>query len=110
MTTEESQPTANAMSDVLQIRDIIFGEQMNEYDHRFNAVDARLQSLQAQLEAQDVASQERLKQSSADIKRQIADLEVMLIAKLDALDFKATARGDLGDMLVELGERLKTDA
>lgn len=110
MTKEESQPTANALNDVLQIRDIIFGEQMNEYDHRFNAVDARLQSFQAQLEAQDVASQERLKQSSADIKRQIADLEVMLIAKLDALDFKATARGDLGDMLIELGERLKTDA
>lgn len=108
MTKKESQPSANAMSDVLQIRDIIFGEQMNEYDHRFTAVDARLQSFQAQMEAQDIASQERLQQASSDIRRQIADLEMMLIAKLDALDLKTTGRGDLGDMLIELGERLKT--
>ncbi len=110
MTKKESQPTTGGFSDVLQIRDIIFGEQMNEYDHRFNAVDAQLQSLQAQLDAQDVASKERLQQSSVDIKQQITELERMLVAKLDALDTKATARGDLGDMLIELGERLKTDA
>jgi hypothetical protein len=110
MTKKESLPTTAGLNDVLQIRDIIFGEQMNEYDHRFNAVDAQLQSLQAELDAQAVASQERLQQSSADIKRQIAELEMMLVAKLDALDIKATARGDLGDMLIELGGRLKTDA
>jgi len=110
MTKKESQPTAGGLNDVLQIRDIIFGEQMNEYDHRFTAVDAQFQSLQARLDAQDVASQERLQQSSAEIKQQIAALEMMLVAKLDALDIKATARGDLGDMLIELGERLKTNA
>ncbi len=110
MTKTETQSAASALSEVLQIRDIIFGEQMNEYEQRFNAVDAQLQSLQAQMAAQDAASKERLQQTSGDIQQQITDLKTMLIAKLDALDFKATARVDLGDMLIELGERLKTDA
>ncbi len=107
MTKKETQSEASTISDVLRIRDIIFGEQMSEYDHRFNEVDAQLQSLQAQLVAQDVAAQERLQQTTVDTQQQIADLQSMLIAKLDALDLKATARVDLGDMLAELGERLK---
>ena len=107
MTKKETQSEANTMSDVLRIRDIIFGEQMSEYDHRFNEVNAQLQSLQAQLVAQDAAAQERLEQTTADTQQQIADLQSMLITKLDALDLKATARVDLGDMLAELGERLK---
>lgn len=107
MTTTEAQPAATALNDVFRIRDIIFGEQMSEYDHRFNEVNAQLQSLQAQLEAQDAAAQERLQQTTADTQQQITDLQSMLIAKLDALDMKATARVDLGDMLIELGERIK---
>ena len=107
MTKKEAQSEANTISDVLRIRDIIFGEQMSEYDHRFNEVDAQLQSLQAQLAAQNTAAQERLQQTTVDTQQQIADLESMLIAKLDALDVKATARVDLGDMLSELGDRLK---
>lgn len=107
MTTTEPQPTANEMNDVFRIRNIIFGEQMTEYDHRFNEVDAQLQTLQARLEAQDAAAQERLKQTTADTQQQIADLQRTLLAKIDALDMKATARVDLGDMLSDLGERLK---
>ena len=107
MTTTEAQSTTNAMNDVFRIRDIIFGEQMSEYEKRFNAVDAQLQSLRAQMEASDAAAQERLQLTTADIQQQIADLQTLLIAKLDALELKATARVDLGDMLIELGERLK---
>lgn len=107
MTTTEEQSTASAMNDVFRIRDIIFGEQMSEYENRFKAVDAQLQALQAQMEALDVAAQERLQQTTADIQRQIADLQASLTAKLEALDLKATARADLGDMLIEFGERLK---
>lgn len=110
MTTTEAKSAANAaMNDVFRIRDIIFGEQMSEYEKRFNKVDAQLQALQTRMEAQDAAAQERLHQTTTDIQQQLADLQKTIMAKLDALDLKATARVDLGDMLIDLGERLKAD-
>ena len=109
MTTTEAQSTAKTISDVFRIRDIIFGEQMAEYENRFKTIDAQLQALQAQMEARDEAAQTRLQQTTTDIQQQIADLQALFTAKLEALELKATARVDLGDMLIELGERLKTD-
>lgn len=105
----DAEEIRDQVNDVLRIRDIIFGEQMREYDARFAAIGERLDALQAQLEALDKRYDERMTQAQNETDRRLAELQSLLLARLDALDHKATARVNLGDMLIELGERLKSD-
>lgn len=95
--------------DVLRIRDILFGEQMQDYSSRFTAHDERMNDLQAQLHAQRERFDQQMRQAQADTQRQIEELRLALTARLDQLAFDKTTRADLGAMLVDLGERIRSD-
>ncbi|MCS7040686.1 MAG: hypothetical protein RMN24_14295 [Anaerolineae bacterium] len=119
------------VNDVLRIRDILFGAQMRDYEQRFQSHQARMQDLQNQIDAlaahtdarfQDLRAdtQRQFEELRADTRRQFEELqaemqrrfdalEAQLTAHIERLTYEKTTRFDLGDMLIELGERLKRD-
>lgn len=101
--------SAGAFSEVLQIRDIIFGEQMQQYESIFAEHTARMNDLQAQIEALDAKAQERHNQGQGNTRQQLDELKAALSARIDALAHDKTERAALGEMLIELGERIQRD-
>lgn len=120
----QQEGVADAMNDVFKIRDILFGRNMEEYSHRFDEHEERMNASQAALEAQiqalDNRTAENFSQTQAEMKRQfqelradterwIADLRSAVTARLDQLAYEKTARVDLANMLIHMGEQLKRD-
>lgn len=119
------------VNDLLRIREILFGAQMREYEQRFQSHQARMQDLQNQIDGLAAKTEAQLQQLQTetqrqfdalrnDIRRQFDELhaemqrrfealEAQLTAHVERLTYEKTTRFDLGDMLIELGERLKRD-
>lgn len=119
------------VNDLLRIREILFGAQMREYEQRFQSHQARMQDLQNQIDALAAHTDARLQELRADTQRQFSELradihrqfeelhaemqrrfealEAQLSAHVERLTYEKTTRFDLGDMLIEIGERLKRD-
>lgn len=131
MSVEDRKPDANdrPISELDRIRDIIFGPQMQDYQGQFGRVAAELGLLSQQLDElrttldQQQAHQERrhdeldrtfserLDQLGSSLglqSRQLADdLRVEFTQALDALQDDKASRLDMGDILLEMGTRLK---
>ena len=131
MSVEEGRPdsTDRPITELDRIRDIIFGSQMEDYKGQFGRVAAELGLLSQQLDelrttlAQQQADQkwrhdeldrtfsERLDQLESSLgaqTRQLADdLRVEFTQALDALQDDKASRVDMGDILMEMGTRLK---
>jgi len=103
----ETRTSSRSLDDLFRIRDIIFGEEMADYERRFAAIDARLQTLQEQLQTRDAQAQTRLQQTMDEFQQEIAELRSSLLAKIEELELKSAPRVDVGDMLIEIGQRLK---
>lgn len=106
---ESKSAAAGGINDVLRIRDIIFGEQMQAYEEQFKRQKGMLEDLQAQIEALETKMQEQHQQAQGDTLAQIEALKETLLARIDRLAQEKTARADLGAMLIDLGERLQRD-
>jgi hypothetical protein len=120
----QQEAVVDAMSDVFKIRDILFGRNMEEYNHRFAEHEERMTAAQATIEAQmqalDDRTAENFRQTQAEMKRQfqelrsdterwIAELRSAVTARLDQLAYEKTTRFDLATMLIQMGEQLKRD-
>lgn len=120
----QQEAIADAMNDVFKIRNIIFGRNMEEYSRRFSESEERMIAMQASFEAQlkalDDRTAENFRQTQAEMRRQfqelradterwIADLRTSMTARLDQLAYEKTARFDLANMLIQMGEQLKRD-
>ncbi len=104
--------------DVLRIREIIFGPQMREYEQRFGRHEDRMQDLQNQIDTLSAQTEAQFRQQHAETQRQFDELraemqrrfealEAQLLAHIERLSHEKTTRFELGDMLIELGQRLK---
>jgi hypothetical protein len=120
MSAEDSGPGSDErpITELDRIRDIIFGPQMQDYEGQFGRVAAELGLLSQQLGelkstlAQQRADQEQrldqLESRFGDQTRQLADdLRAEFTEALDALKDDKASRLDMGDILVEMGTRLK---
>ena len=120
MSLEDSGPDSQErpITELERIRDIIFGPQMQDYEGQFGRVAAELGLLSQQLDelrsklAQQKADQERrldeLESTLGDQTSQLADdLRAEFTQALDALRDDKASRLDVGDVLVEMGTRLK---
>lgn len=120
----QQEAVVDAMSDVFKIRDILFGRNMEEYNHRFSEHEERMTAAQAAIEAQmqalDDRTAENFRQTQAEMKRQfqelrsdterwLAELRSAVTARLDQLAYEKTTRFDLASMLIQMGEQLKRD-
>ena len=116
---EEKQGGASlgAMQDVGRIREIIFGSQMRDYEQHFRQLERDLANLQAELEAlreqtgkQDTEQTKKLQALRDDTRRSDDDLRAEMREAVDRLTMDKVDRSTLGDLLIEMGNRLKEDS
>ena len=120
MSVEDSGPGSEERptTELERIRDIIFGPQMQDYEGQFGRVAAELGLLSQQLGelkstlAQQRADQEQrldqLESRFGDQTQRLADdLRAEFKEALEALQDDKASRLDMGDILVEMGTRLK---
>jgi uncharacterized protein involved in exopolysaccharide biosynthesis len=119
MSQDRSEAGAEERSpaEVDRIRDIIFGSQMRTYEQQFKRVGARLDQIDKQLEAlkaaldgqgADLAAQ--LREQGGELRKQNQDLRAEFTRALDAMENDKASRSHVGDLLVEMGTRLKENA
>jgi len=120
MSVEEGRQdsTDRPITELDRIRDIIFGPQMQDYRGQFSRVAAELGLLSQQLDelrttlAQQQADQSRrhdeLDRTFSERLDQLeSSLRVEFTEALDALQDDKASRLDMGDILLEMGGRLK---
>jgi hypothetical protein len=117
--SEENQGSASlgAMQDVGRIREIIFGSQMRDYEQRFRLLQRDLERLQNELEAlrEQVSAQskehdKKLQALRDDMRQSDDDLRAEQREAADRLTMEKVDRSTLGDLMVEVGNRLKEDS
>ena len=69
----------------MRIRDIIFGEQMAQYDVLFSEQQARLQDLQARITSLEAHVQEQHNTAMGDTQQQMEALKSTLLARIEVL-------------------------
>ncbi|HDQ73136.1 MAG TPA: hypothetical protein ENN19_13750 [Chloroflexi bacterium] len=130
-------PQDDPVQEVDRIRDIIFGSQMRDYDQRFQVImrdlerqQQELDHLSERLSEQDGAQTKKLQQESDRLSERLAMQDSEQGKKLERLRKESRAADDdlrrelretaqqlmddkvnrlaLGEMLIEIGTRLKT--
>jgi hypothetical protein len=120
MSVEEGRQDATdrPITELDRIRDIIFGPQMQDYRGQFSRVAAELGLLSQQLdELRTTLAQQQADQSkrhdeldrtfSERLDQLESSLRLEFTEALDALQDDKASRLDMGDILLEMGGRLK---
>lgn len=107
-------------NDISQIRSLIFGETISEYNKRFEALTQSIDSVNSKLD-QFIADQQKLKQeqdkgaqslgdniasSVANIEQAITALKDEINNKFDKMHSDKTGREDLSALLGEMADKL----
>ena len=111
-TQEPANDTVDSTSKIEAIKNLIFGENMVQYDSEFETLKKDLQEKKEHLENYIDEVRNELMQSidtlSTDVNIRITDLEDSLNAKTDALSEKKVDRRELGKLLINLGEKISS--
>ncbi len=111
----------HSANDISQIRELIFGDKIREYDRRFTKIDETLNKIQENLiekEKQLAALQQDLQGTANNLAEQVQnDLEKMqkdweetrqeIMRKIEELINDKADRLQMGNYLIEMGMRLK---
>ncbi|OIQ23302.1 fructose 1,6-bisphosphatase [Lacinutrix sp. MedPE-SW] len=104
--TNAQDPT----SKIDAIKQLIFGENMVEYNHEFEAVKQDILNKKKELEnlVDEVKAEllQNIDNLSTDINIRITELENNLEDKANSLDEKKLDRKIFGDLLIKLGEKI----
>ena len=110
--------TISTQSDeIARVRDILFGSNMREYERRFRSLEDELarhkqtiDDMWHRLDALEAQVEETRRQLLAEIRKQVEQLSARLQARIDRLEEEAVAKVILGDLLIEMGSRMKGDS
>ena len=117
--SEENQggSSLGSMQDVGRIREIIFGSQMRDYEQHFRLLQRDLEGLKSELDAlreqssaQDKELDKKLQALRDDMRQSDDDLRAEMREAVDRLTMDKVDRSTLGDLLIEMGNRLKQDS
>ena len=109
------QSNNNPLGEISTIRDILMGEQMNEYNSRFKEMEVQMMKMQKDNKAFIKEMEDRqinaLEQLRSDVFKRLDELEELLSQKSEELDEKiddttSSDRSRLGELLQELGQQL----
>ncbi|MEL6989083.1 MAG: fructose 1,6-bisphosphatase [Bacteroidota bacterium] len=104
-----SNTEANSKIDA--IKQLIFGENMAEYSQEFDTLKKELEQRRQELTDYIDDTRKELMTAidnlSTDVNIRISDLEVSLNVKANDLDTRKEDRLQLGDLLINLGEKIK---
>lgn len=101
--------TAN--SKIEAIKNLIFGENIQEYNNEFDALKSDIDKKRSEmLDYVDDARKEIMSavdNISTDVNIRISDLEEALNDKVEYLERRNVSREDLGDILINIGKNIK---
>jgi predicted RNase H-like nuclease (RuvC/YqgF family) len=109
------------MNDILQIRELIFGENIKQYEERFKELEHTINGLKNDLKEKEKALHslqaraDRLQQAIDDAKshalesnqNEVQRLKEEIDKRLEAFDQLKLNRQDFGSYLTELGSKIK---
>ncbi len=109
-TNMDNTNASDPSSKIDAIKQLIFGENIQEYNSEFEAVKQDILNKKQELEnlIDDVKAEllQNIDNLSTDINIRITELENTLDDKADALDDKKLDRRLFGDLLIKLGEKI----
>lgn len=108
---QETPITTEANSKIEAIKNLIFGENIAEYNHEFESLKADLEHKRVELQGFIDDTRKELMTAidnlSTDVNIRISDLENSLSERTDDLDVKKVDKNQLGDLLIKLGENIQ---
>ena len=101
---------ADPSTKIEAIKNLIFGENIQEYNSEFdnikNDILAKKQALENLIEEVRSELIQNIDNLSTDLNIRITELETNMENKLDDLDEKKVDRRQLGELLINLGEKI----
>jgi len=92
------------------IKQLIFGDSIQEYDHEFENVKEDILNKKKELESliENIKAEllQNIDNLSTDVNIRVSDIENGINDKAEALDKKKIDRKLLGDLLIKLGEKI----
>lgn len=105
-------PPVDAISKIDAIKNLIFGDNIEQYNSEFETVKKEIDAQKEKLENYIDEVRNELMQSidslSTDVNIRITDLEDSLNAKIEALTEEKVDRKQLGKLLINLGEKISS--
>ena len=109
-TQDANNEAVDSASKIEAIKNLIFGENIVQYDSEFDTLKRDLQKKKEQLESYIDEVRNELMQSidslSTDVNIRITDLEEALNTQTDLFSEKKVDRKELGKLLISLGEKI----
>lgn len=106
----DTNNTINTQPQIDAIRNIIFGQNMQDYDKRFKEVNDHLnqsrQEIEALIEQTKNYLLEEMRQMENRLSNQLKELNEQLNSESERLEDKKLNRRDLGALLVEIGNKI----
>lgn len=110
VTAPRDTTSNDASSKINAIKDLIFGENIQEYNHEFENIKADILKKKKELEAFVEDTKTELLKSidnlSTDVNIRITELEDKTVENIENLEDKKVDRQVLGDLLIKLGEKI----
>ena len=110
---EKTNPEAQAVdssSKIEAIKNLIFGENIQQYDSEFvtlkKEIDEKKAALQNYIDEVRGELMQSIDSLSTDVNIRITDLEDSLNEKAENLDAKKVDKKELGKLLISLGEKI----
>jgi gas vesicle protein len=111
-TDTENKGSMDSTSKIEAIKNLIFGENIEQYNSEFETLKKDLDKKKKALEGYIDEVREELMQSidslSTDVNIRITDLEDALNARAEALSEEKVDRKELGKLLISLGEKISS--
>lgn len=111
-TTPPPPNPTDSTSKIEAIKNLIFGENIEQYDSEFDTIRKEIKTKKELLENYIDEVRNELMQSidslSTDVNIRITDLEDSLQAKTEALAEEKVSRKELGKLLKNLGEKISS--
>ncbi|PPK96355.1 hypothetical protein LY01_00174 [Nonlabens xylanidelens] len=108
---EEPAISIDSSSKLEAIKNLIFGENIQQYDSEFELLKKDLLAKRQELNEMIDDTREELNKSidslSTDLNIRITDLESKMDDRLDRMEDDKTSRSMLGEALIELGKKIK---
>jgi len=101
--TDKKNPGQN----IDQIRDLIFGEQIQKYDKQFSEIAKDNKKLNELIEEVSQQLKIELEQKISAVKKDVQKIQSTLQKEIDELQSDKVDRLQMANLLIELGMRLK---
>ncbi len=112
---DKEQKSSMNFGEITTIRNILMGQQMQEYDGRFEGVQENQNALEAALneriDALEKRTETRLRELQSDISQRFDKLEQLMLGNVKDLNHKVDKitgddRNKMGELFAEMSKRL----